>query len=178
MAEPKYQITTEVSEKDFRRALKVSCSKKGTVEFLLLALMEIFFAFHYWFSYSPKILTISIGFILFILGILSFVWAIRLPERYVRENIQTRRVMSGKSSVREELQFLEDEILIHNVDVQKDYHVPYAYITRIYLFEDMLVYTVDPGVGEIMKRDMPNEAEFIQWFISRCSEAKVKTVAD
>lgn len=177
MAEPMYQITTEVSEEDFRRALKTTCPKSRTVESLLVALLECFLAFYFFVECSSSMVTVLIGIGIFILGIFMFVWGIRLPGRYVRENIERRRVMSGKSNVREELNFLEEEILIHNLDMQKDYHVPYAYVTKIYLFEDMLAYTVDQGVGQIMKRDIPNEAEFITWFTSRCSEAKVKTVA-
>lgn len=176
MAEPIYQITTEVSEEDFCRALKVSCPKRGIVEFFLLALMEVFFTFYFWFDDSPRMLTVLIGMILFILGVSTLVWAIRLPGKYVKVNAQSRRVMSGKSNVREELEFLEEEVLSHNLDVQKDYHIPYSYIERIYIFEDMLVYTVDRSVGEIMKRDIPNETEFISWFVSKCSNAKVKTV--
>ena len=177
MAETMYQITTEVSEEDFRRALKASCPKSRTVESLLAALLDCFFAFYFFMEYSSSMVTILIGLGIFILGIFMFVWGIRLPDRYVRENIERRRVMSGKSSVRETLNFLEEEILIHNLDMQKDYHVPYTYINRIYLFKDMLVYRVDQGVGQIMRRDIPNETEFIPWFTSQCSEAKVKTVA-
>ena len=177
MAEQIYQITTEVSEEDFRRALKVSYPKKGTIELLLTALMQCFFVPYFLFNDSPNMLTLLAGITLFILGISFLVWAIWLPKNYIKENIQRRRVMTGKNSVGEKLNFLEEEILIHNVDMKKDYHIPYAYINRIYLFEDMLAYTVDQGVGQIMKRDIPNETEFIQWFISRCSEAKVKTVA-
>lgn len=177
MAEPIYQIATEVSEEDFCRALKVSCPKNRTIEFFLLALVECFFAFYFWFDDSPRMLTILIGMVLFILGIVTLVRAIQLPGKYVKVNAQSRRVMSGKSDVREELEFLEEEILSHNVDVKKDYHVPYVYIDRIYLFEDMLVYTVDQSVGIIMKRDIPNESEFIPWFVSKCSNAKVKTIS-
>lgn len=177
MAEPIYQITTEVSEEDFCRALKVSYPKKGMIGIFLIALGECLLGINFKieYSYSLKMSEFFLGICLLILGISFFIWAaLWQPKRYIRENIQRRRVVTGKDCVAEKMDFLEEEIVIHNLDVKKDYHIPYVYIDRIFLFEDMLVYTVDQGVGQIMKRDIPDELEFIQWFISRCSEARVK----
>lgn len=176
MAEAIYQFTTEISEENCHRALKVSCPRARMIQMLLVALMECLLGVYYWVSYSSGILRILVGIILFVLGIYSLIWAILLPERYAKENIQKRRVESGKNNVREELEFLENEILIHHLDLKKDFHIPYDYITRIYLFEDMVVYTANQNTGQIMKRDIPNEAEFIHWLTSKCNDARVKTV--
>lgn len=176
MAEPKYHFTTEVSEEAFRRALRITCPKQGMIEFFLLALLWFLFGMDSWLlrSNGPKI--DLAGIIYFVLGIYFLLWVVWLPMRHIKDNLQRRRMETGKVSIREELEFLEEEILLHNLDLDKTQHIPYSYITKIYLLDDMLVYVVDQntGMGQIMRQDILNEQEFIPWLISRCSHAKIK----
>lgn len=120
-----------------------------------------------------------------VLGIGILLWSgfrliqgVRMPRINTEKWLKNLRIQTGQSNLHLKLQFQEEEVTVCNMDIQDDdlLHIPYDYIHTIYILDAVMVLATRQGRINIMRKDIPKEAEFIPWLESRCGRVKVRNL--
>lgn len=103
---------------------------------------------------------------------------VRMPRINTEKWLKNLRIQTGQSNLHLKLQFQEEEVTVCNMDIQDDdlLHIPYDYIHTIYILDAVMVLATRQGRINIMRKDIPKEAEFIPWLESRCGRVKVRNL--
>lgn len=185
--EPMDKIRTEVPEDLLREVLARTYPRKLLVRRGIFALFEIMcgtillFVEIYIYSYGRYIhskLDIFLGIGALILGLWLLINMVRAPRIETEKWIKNLRIQTGGSSLHLEVQFLAEELMVCNTDVEEELHIPYDYIQTIYILDEVMVLATKQGRINIMRKDISKEEELTQWLVSKCDKIRIKNMQD
>lgn len=185
--EPVDLIETEIPEDLLREVLirtypRKSLVFRGISAFVLIVCatvllsMEIYVYARFHYNHEDSQMNMIMAIIFLFLGLFLLVNVVRMPRVNTEKWMKNLRMKTGKSSMHLKLQFLEEELIICNMDIQEDLHIPYDYIHTIYVLGGVMVLESAQGRINIMRKDIPKEEEFTQWILSKCGRVKLKNI--
>ena len=148
--EPVYLIETEILENLLREVLirtypRKSLIFRGISAFILIVCatvlmsLEIYIYARLHYNHEDSQMNMIMAVVFLLLGLYLLVNVVRMPRVNTEKWMKNLRIKTGKSSLHLKLQFLEEELIICNMDIQEDLHIPYNYIHTIYILDAAMV---------------------------------------